>query len=149
VYSNGHGSKNVRRNDLITSAHVQNLCKFLDSRLRGNDVMPVETGIQRGGEAASRHQCTDLTHEPITSRLCYPLFFSISVSLLHLYLCLCLLVTAPRNAMSVRHQRNRWSRLRSRRRMRPGKRPDRPHPLASPIGKVGSGQAVCRASSGH
>jgi hypothetical protein len=30
-------------------AHGQNLCKFLDSRLRGNDVMPVKTGIQRGG----------------------------------------------------------------------------------------------------
>jgi hypothetical protein len=26
-------------------AHVQ----ILDSRLRGNDVMPVETGIQKGG----------------------------------------------------------------------------------------------------
>jgi hypothetical protein len=27
---------------------LQNLCRFLDARLRGNDVMPVETGIQRG-----------------------------------------------------------------------------------------------------
>ena len=48
-------------------AHVQNLCKFLDSRLRGNDVMPVETGIQRGGglPLATSAQISDMSQFPL------------------------------------------------------------------------------------